>query len=130
MRKSNVLLSTMFIVVLLFCSVAFCAPAVTLSPTVIAGQDVASQSFRTKNDGGGALNYTITSNAAWAILGTSFGGASNETNLITIKYATSSLAVGTYSATITVDDPAVSNSPQTVLINLSVMPKPTIGIIP
>lgn len=130
MKKFSGLLLTMFIVVLLFCSVAFCAPAVTLSPTVIAGQDAASQSFHTKNDGGGALNYTITSNAVWAIPGTAFGGAASETNLIIVKYATSSLAVGTYSATITVADPAASNSPQTVLINLSVTPKPTIGIIP
>lgn len=130
MRKSNVLLSTMFIVVLLFCSVAFCAPAVTLSPTAIAGQDATSQSFHIKNDGAGSLTFTVASDAAWAIPGISFGGAATENNLVVVKYSTSTLAIGTYSAIITVESLEAGNSPQTVLIELSVTSKPTIRIAP
>lgn len=118
------------IFVLLLASGAFCAPAVTLSATVVAGQNAQNQSFHVKNDGGGSLNYTIKSSAVWAIPGTILGGATVENNLVIVKYNTAELATGTYSATITVEDTAASNSPQTVLINLAVTPKPTIGVIP
>ena len=128
MKKLSMLLSIMFFMVFVFISTAFCAPAVTLSPTVIAGQNAISQSFHIKNDGGGALTFTVASDSEWAIPGISFGGSSIENNLVFVKYSTLALAVGTYSATITVESPEAGNSPQTVFIQLTVTPKPAIGV--
>lgn len=118
------------IAILVFPFFAEAAPAVTLTNAVVAGQNAASQSFHVKNDGGGMLDYVITSNALWAIPGTAFGGASSENNLVIIKYSTAFLEAGAYSAIITIDDPAAGNSPQTVLINMTITPKPAIGILP
>ena len=128
MRKSILLISIIFFMVLFFVSNSFCAPAVTLKPSVTAGQNAISQSFHIKNDGGGALTFTVASDSEWAIPGISFGGSSIENNLVFVKYSTLALAVGTYSATITVESPEAGNSPQTVFIQLTVTPKPAIGV--
>ena len=121
------------IVMLFFSSIPlFALPAITLSNAVVQGQNAPRQSFHITNDGGGILNYIITSDQAWAIPGTVFGGTSiaDENNLVAINYNTSALAVGTHTAIITVSDITASNSPQTVQINMAVTEKPAIGVTP
>ena len=124
------LISFLVIIVILFSSVAFAAPAITLNNTAVQGQNAVRQSFHVTNDGGGALNYAITSDQTWAVPGTTFGGTSvaDENNLIVINYNTTALLVGAHVAVITVTDITASNSPQTVQINMAVTARPTLGV--
>ena len=122
----------MFLIMFFVSSLAFAAPAITLNNSVVQGQTAAAQSFHITNDGGGILNYAITSDQPWAIPGTVFGGTSavDENNLVAVNYNTTALAVGTHIAIITVSDITASNSPQTVQINMAVTEKPAIGVTP
>jgi len=94
----------------------------SLSPSCVQGQDAADQTFEVWNSAGNGstLNYTIAVNQPWLSCVPGSGSSTGEHDTITVKYDTSSLAAGSYSATITISDPNASNSPQTVVVNLTV----------
>lgn len=96
----------------------------SLTTSCPVGNNASSQSFQIWNSGSGTLNYTISTNQTWLSCTPSSGsstGASNKTT-ITFNYATSSLAPGTYSATIAITAPGASNTPQTIPVSLTVLP--------
>jgi hypothetical protein len=100
-------------------------PTISLSPTalnpaVIQGGNAANQTFTVANSGTGALSYTISDNATWLAVSPTSGTSTGAANTHTVTYATSGLAVGTYTGTITVTDPYASNNPQTVTVTLTV----------
>ena len=110
-------------------------PAISLSPTSLTfsaqhgGTNPASQTFNITNTGGGSLNWTASDNTAWlSLLPTS--GTGNAT--VTVSVDISGLSVGPHNATITVSDAAASNSPQTVVVALSVIDgtQPQISVTP
>jgi formylglycine-generating enzyme required for sulfatase activity len=106
-------------------SAASAAPTIELNPTIrepwcTEGADAPSESFEVRNSGNGTLSYTITDDAGWLSCSPSSGSPTGEHDTITVTYATSGLAVGTHTATITVTDPAATNSPQTVAVTLRV----------
>jgi hypothetical protein len=92
----------------------------TLSASATQGSNPANQTFTVANSGGGTLNYTITDNAGWMnespASGTSTGGA----NTHTVTYSATTLAVGSYSGTITISDANASNNPQTIPVTLMI----------
>ncbi len=115
-------------------------PTIAISPTSLtnscpAGTNASAQSFQVWNSGAGTLNYTIsttiTTGQDWVSCYTTSGissGASDR-KAIAVNYSTSSLPPGSYSATITINAPGSSNSPQTIPVSLTVLP-PTIAVSP
>lgn len=99
----------------------------SLSPSCFVGEDATSQTFDVSNSGAGTLNYTISDNETWLTCTPSSGTCTAETDTITVNYSTASLDVGTYTATITVEDSGASNTPQTISVSLNVT-VPSIGM--
>jgi hypothetical protein len=101
---------------------------VSLSPSIVAGNNAPAQTFNVWNSGGGALNYSISVDQTWLSCSPASGTSTGEQDAIAVSYSTASLSVGTYSATITITDPAASNSPQTIPVTLKITaPKATIS---
>jgi hypothetical protein len=101
------------------------APGIARTPTSLTnscqqGANAPDQAFEVWNGGSGTLSYTITDNAGWLSCSPSSGTSAGEHDTITVHYTTSSLAAGTYGATITITDPNASNNPQTVGVSLIV----------
>ncbi len=69
------------------------------------------------NSGAGALNWSITDNAAWLFTNPTSGTGSAQ---VTVSIDMTGLGAGSYTGTITVSDPNASNSPQTVNVSLDV----------
>jgi hypothetical protein len=101
----------------------------TLAPSVTAGGTATAQTFTVSNSGAGTLAYQVTEATSWLSVSPGTGTSTGEADTITVTYATSGLAAGTYTGTITVADnsssPAATNSPQTVVVTLTVNPSGT-----
>jgi len=100
------------------------SPAISWSPASLStscnrGWNASKQSFQVSNSGGGTLSYSITDNASWLSCSPASGISTSESDTITVSYNTSKLAVGTYSATITISA-AGANSSQTIPVSLTV----------
>jgi len=76
-----------------------------------------SQTILINNSGGGTLNWAVTKDAEWL---TCTPEAGTGPAVVTVSANPSGLAIGTYTAAITVQDPNASNSPQTVPVALKV----------
>jgi len=94
----------------------------SFSRTVTVGGSPSNDTFTVQNSGAGTLSYSIIDDAAWLSVNPASGTASCEIDSITVIYSTSSLGLGSYNATITISDPAASNSPQTIAVSLNVYP--------
>jgi len=106
-------------------------PSIVLSPTALnrtctEGANLPDDTFQVWDGGDVALNYTVSDDATWLSVspssGTSTGPSDKQTH--TVSYTTSGLAVGTYDATITVADPAATNTPQTIAVHVTVQTAP------
>jgi uncharacterized membrane protein len=108
------------------------APAVietsvaSLSPTATAGSNAASQTFTVRNAGGGALNWSASESASWMSLSPATGTSTGEADTVSVSYATSGLAAGTYTAPITMSAPGVANV--TVNVTLTVGGAPALAV--
>jgi hypothetical protein len=76
-----------------------------------------SQSFRIINAGTGALNWAAADDAEWLSLNPS---AAIGDAVVTVTIDPTGLAVGTYSAAITISAPPAIDSPQVIAVNLTV----------
>jgi hypothetical protein len=98
-------------------------PAVLLNPSTLsftASTGLPSppaQSVTLINEGTGTLNWTATSSASWLLVSPSSGSAPST---LSVSVNSTSLAVGTYSGTITVTAPGATNNPQTITVSLVV----------
>jgi len=104
-------------------------PTISRSPAsftrnVMEGSNLPNDSFTVANSGGGLLDYTISDNANWLSVNPAAGTSAGESDTITISYNTSSLAEGPHTGTITIEAPGAANTPQTVVVNLTVQPSP------
>jgi uncharacterized protein (TIGR03437 family) len=94
-------------------------PAISLSTSqlqffyTVGGTTPASQNITINNAGGGVLSWTPTANASWLSL-----SASGST--LTVSVNPLALNPTTYTGTITVTAPGSSNSPQNILVTLTV----------
>jgi hypothetical protein len=95
---------------------------ITLERSVLAGNNHVAGGFSVTNAAQGQLLYTITNTGSWLTLSAA-GGAClvGEVDPINVTFDVAGLAVGDYTATITVSDPEASNSPQAVAVTLHVL---------
>ncbi|NLD61867.1 BACON domain-containing protein [Candidatus Sumerlaeota bacterium] len=106
------------------------------SHTIKPGEKLSADTFVLWNKNFGyspAMKYTIISDQTWLTVSPTSGSATNVNQKITLNYNTASLAVGTYSAVVTIDALDASNSPRAFKVNLTVMDgtqKPEIAIVP
>jgi len=99
-----------------------------LNQNIFGGTDAAQQAFTINNPGGGTLNYTITSTQSWVSVSPISGVVAMEYDTIYVDYNTSSLLEGTYYNTLTISDPAATNSPQTLSISITVTGIPSVVV--
>lgn len=96
------------------------------------GPNPPNQSLNIFNFGSGVLNWTASDNAPWLNIspasGTTTAGGTPST--LTVSVNKTGLAVGNYSATITITSPTASNSPKTIPVSLSVTNSATISVSP
>ena len=83
----------------------------------VGGPNPAPQTFGISNGGGGALDWTASSNATWLGLDPASGSGPAT---VTATPSIAGLAAGTYSATVTVAAPGAQGTPQTVAVSLAV----------
>lgn len=102
----------------------------TLTPACLQGQNPAAQSFEVWNAGIGAINYTISGNAAWLSCTPASGSSTGGHNAVTVNYDAAGLVAGTYNAAINITDAGAANSPQTIPVTLTVEKGPTIAVSP
>jgi hypothetical protein len=99
-----------------------------INTTCVKGSNASSQTFQVWNSGGGTLTYSVYGNVSWLSCTPSSGTSTGGRGTITVNFATSSLAAGSYPATITISASGASNSPQTLPVSLTVnalSPTPT-----
>jgi hypothetical protein len=78
---------------------------------VQGGANPADQVMVIRNDGGGTLNWTVTSDQTWLTASPTSGTAPAE---VTVSVDATALPLGTSEATLTFTSPDAINSPQTV----------------
>ena len=104
-------------------------PLIALTPTTLTyetteGTNPLDKSFTVKNDGGGTLDYTVSSNRNWlGVSRTSGSLGAGATHSVTVSVDASGLVVGTQSGTITVGGNG-TNAPQTVAVSVTVNEQP------
>jgi len=100
-------------------------PAIGLSATSLSflalpgGSNPAAQQVNVSNAGGGTLTWFATSSASWLTVSPASG---TNSDILTISAASSSLATGNYTGTVTLTALNASNSPQTISVSLVVGP--------
>lgn len=109
---------------------AWAAPKLRLTATTVGPLSIASnsngtlQTVEAYNAGDGALALTATANVTWltASTGSLSACASRPGQCIPVRIEpkTSSLAKGTYTAVVTVADPAAQDAPQTITVTVKV----------
>ncbi len=85
-------------------------PEISIAPSSITRvaygpQSPAADTFVVQNVGGGTLDYTVSSNAAWVAPDPVSGSSIGEDDTITLNYTTTGLSAGTYVTTVDVHDP-------------------------
>ena len=78
--------------------------------------------FTVANIGGGTMSYSVTDDAGWFSVDPSGGVSSGEADPISIIYDVASLPIGSYIGTITINAPGATNTPQYVMVYLTVEP--------
>jgi len=101
-------------------------PTLSITPakllrSVKVGTNAVTQSFRVQNNGGGSLNFSITSNVPWLIVTPDTGSSAGEFRTIQLQYNTAALSTGTYNAIVTVSSSEAQNSSVTLTVKLRVV---------
>lgn len=90
----------------------------TIDVTVIEGLSAAvDKTFTVGNSGTGTLRWSVTDNTSWLSAGPASG---TDTGVVTVTVDPSGLSEGNYTGVVTVSSSNASNSPQTVMVNLTV----------
>ncbi len=92
----------------------------TFIRSIVRRDDLPDDTFTVRNGGGGLMVYTISDNVNWLSVDPPGGESSGETDPIDIIYDVASLPVGSYTGTITIDAPDATNTPQYVVVHLTV----------
>lgn len=109
-------------------------PAIGASPASLSfaatqgGTDPATQTLSINNTGGGTLSWTASDNAAWLTLSPTSGTGDGA---VTLSVSTGTLAVGSYSGTVTMNAPGASSVTVPVMFTIATAPvPPAIGVSP
>ena len=99
---------------------------------VIGSDNPATQTLQISNNGGGTLNWNVSSSQAWFSLSPISGTSTGETDNVTVSVNIAGLALGMHSATITISAIGATNTPLTTAVSLNVQPnqKPSITHTP
>lgn len=87
-----------------------------LAFSALPGTSPSSQTLTVSNVGSGSFNWSVTSSDPWLTV-SSPSGASNSS--VTVQINSSSLAVGTYTSSLTFTASGALNSPQTIPVTLN-----------
>ena len=104
------------------------SPAVTAGPANISfeaqqgGTNPASQILSIWNSGGGTLSWSISDTADWLTISPASGSSTGEIDNITLLVDIAGMDAGNYAAVITISAPNATNTPQTVVVNLTINP--------
>jgi subtilisin family serine protease len=99
------------------------APTIAVNPgsmsfnAIAGGANPASQTLDISNTGGGVLNWSATSNAAWLTTSPASGTGAGST---TVAVNIAGLSAGTYNGTISVSATGATNSPVAVPVTLTI----------
>lgn len=103
------------------------APRIGLSVTnmpltVTQGQNPVLQSFKVWNAGKGVLNYRLATNVTWLAVGVTTNGTctGSVTNSHVIRFSATALPVGISTGWVTVAATGAANSPQRLVVRLTV----------
>jgi hypothetical protein len=109
-------------------SLAVTPSSLTFSATQ-GGASPAAKTLTVSNAGGGTLNWTASDDVLWLDESPTSG---TNGGTVTVTPNTSGLSAGTYTATVTIDGGAVSGSPKTIAVTLTVAPPPppTLAVSP
>jgi hypothetical protein len=130
-RQSALLLS---LVLLLTSSIMACAEPTPSSPLITAGPasfdfsarqggaNPARQTLSLWNSGGATLTWSATDSADCLILSPTSGSSAEETDNIILSVDISGMNAGSYAAVVTISAPGAANTPQTVVVNLTINP--------
>ena len=127
--SSNALNSPQTVPVVLTVTASPVPPAISVSPTSLlfsgtqGSPNPAAQIITVSNSGGGLLNWSVSDNQPW--LHTTTSG-----DTVNVTVSIGSAGVGTNTGTITVTDPAATNSPQTIPVTLTVGIAPVLSLNP
>jgi hypothetical protein len=72
------------------------------------------------NSGAGTLSWSASTNSDWLILSPTSGSSAGEIDNIALSVDISGMDAGSYAAVVTVSALGVSNTPQTVVVNLTI----------
>jgi len=103
-------------------------PAITAGPSSISFDaqqgraNPASQTLSIWNSGGGTLSWSASDNADWLILSPSSGSSTGEIDNISLSVDISGMDAGNYAAVITISASEATNTPQTMVVNLTINP--------
>lgn len=86
----------------------------------LGGSNPSPQDFYINNTGGGELSYNITSDASWLSVNPTSGETRDTQRRHTAFVNISGLGIGNHNGTLTVSDPAASNSPQRINVTLNI----------
>lgn len=102
-------------------------PQISLGPgtmnfTATRGLDApASQALTISNTGGGTLSWGADTSDTWLSVSPGTGSTAAGGNTVAqVSVAHQNLARGTYNGTVTITDPQVTNSPQSIAVSLTV----------
>jgi len=105
-------------------------PAITASPSsfsfiVEQGEpNPPSQILNIWNSGSGMLSWSISDSAPWLNVSPTSDSSSGEVNDVAVSVNTLGMSTGSHAAIITIAAPEASNTPQTIVVNLTINPPP------
>jgi hypothetical protein len=103
-------------------------PAITVGPSNLSfeaqqdGVNPATQTLSIWNSGHWTLNWSASVNADWLVLSPGSGSSTGEIDNITLSVDTSEVDAGSYAAVIAISAAEAINTPQTVVVNLTINP--------
>lgn len=120
---------------LLASSIMACAEPMPSSPPIITagpasfdfsaqqgGANPASQTLSLWNSGGGALTWSATDSADWLILSPTSGSSTGAIDNIALSVDMPGMDAGNYTAVVTISALGATNTPQTVVVGLTISP--------
>jgi uncharacterized protein (TIGR03437 family) len=108
--------------------VVFNPPALAGAPArfdfaaTAGGADPAVQTFALTNAGAGLLNFTIASDSTWLSATPVSGSLTGTATTVTVRAAIASLREGQYTGNLTLNSAEAANSPQIIVVSLTVRP--------
>lgn len=128
--KTSAILALLLASLLRAQTIALSTTAVTIHAPV-GGPNPAPSVVILTNTGSGKLKWKATDNQPWLSVTPGHGELrTNETIDLSIKVNVGTLALGTYTGTVSISDPGATNSPQDITVTLHVNGPPRIGLSP